>query len=76
MPKRNGKTHTARSIKTNSNLVWGAKNIGRELGLSADQVYYHYERGRLPIIHKMGPRLLFASRAELREAPALLTGTS
>jgi hypothetical protein len=56
-----------------SDLVLGAAAIGRELGLSADQIYYHYERGRLDaVISKMGPRLLVASRARLREWPARL----
>ena len=60
------------SPTSESDLVLGAKAIGRELGLSPDKVYYHYERGRLPVIRKMGPRLLVASRAKLREWPALL----
>src|SRR5262249_54900833 len=45
-------------------LIYGAKAIGDELNLSEDQVYYHVDKGRLPV-SRLGSRLV-ASRARLR----------
>ncbi|MGH7096263.1 MAG: hypothetical protein ACREE4_01215 [Stellaceae bacterium] len=45
-------------------LIYGAAAIGKEIGLPTRKVFYHAERGNLPI-RKIG-NLLVASRRQLR----------
>lgn len=45
-------------------LIYGAAAIGKEIGLPERKVFYHAERGNLPI-RKIG-NLLVASRCQLR----------
>ncbi len=45
-------------------LIYGAAAIGKEIGLPARKIFYHAERGNLPI-RKIG-NLLVASRRQLR----------
>jgi hypothetical protein len=54
-----------------SDLLIGASDIGRELGLSESAVYYLHRKKLLPI-GKLG-KLLIASRRKLRRAAQSLT---
>jgi hypothetical protein len=57
----------------NSDWLWGAAAIGREINRTQDQVYYWFGRGMFrDAVWKMGRRNLVASRQKLRELPALL----
>jgi hypothetical protein len=49
--------------------VWGAKEIGREIGRTKQQVFYLAKRNRLPGVKKLGNQLV-GSRKILRELPA------
>jgi hypothetical protein len=50
-----------------ADLLWGAESIADELGVTVDRIYYLIRTQKLPI-KKLGPKLLVASRRELRAA--------
>jgi hypothetical protein len=55
----------AESPSIGSDLIWGAEEIGREIGRPTKKVFYLLERGYIPA-KKIGG-LWVASRATLRE---------
>jgi hypothetical protein len=58
---------TANTTNAPSDLVWGAENIGREIGRSAAQVYYLHRTGLLDgAVTKLSHKLFVGSRRELR----------
>jgi hypothetical protein len=56
--------------ESDSDFVWGAENIGRELNRSAEQVYYLYRIGVLNgAVTKLGPKTFVGSRKRLQALP-------
>ena len=54
-----------------TDAVWGAEAIGREIGRSAGQVYYLHASGKLQgAVRKIGSRTLIGSRRALRNVVA------
>jgi hypothetical protein len=60
----------ATQTETESDAVWGAENIGREIGRTASQVYYLFREGHLDgAVTKLGPKTYVASRRKLHALP-------
>jgi hypothetical protein len=61
---------TARQTESESDAVWGAENIGKEIDRSAQQVYYLYRIGALAgAVSKLGPKTFIGSRSKLKALP-------
>jgi hypothetical protein len=51
-----------------SDIVWGAEAIGREINRTAEQIYYLHRSSALKgAVRKVGHRTYLASRRKLRE---------
>jgi hypothetical protein len=58
------------TTQNEADAVWGAENIGREIGRTAAQVYYLYREGHLDgAVTKLGPKTYVASRRKLQALP-------
>jgi beta-N-acetylglucosaminidase len=56
--------------ETESDAVWGAEAIGKEINRTAQQVYYLFGIGALDgAVTKLGPKTYLASRRKLRTLP-------
>jgi hypothetical protein len=70
--KSHHKTPAPATEASDSDYVFGAANIGKELGQTAGQVYYFQQRGAYvdvngdPAVVKLGPRTLMGYRSRLR----------
>jgi hypothetical protein len=54
----------------NDDLVWGGKNIGREINRTARQVHHLHEIGALDgAVAKLGHRTLVGSKRKLHALP-------
>jgi hypothetical protein len=59
-----------KETEAESDAVWGAENIGREIGRTAQQIYYLYGQGHLDgAVTKLGPKTYVASRRKLQALP-------
>jgi len=56
-------------------LLWGACDIAKFVGLPLRKTYYLIARGKLPA-RKLGPKTIVASRSELRAFLAAQGGQS
>jgi hypothetical protein len=61
---------TGTQTEAESDAIWGAENIGKEINRSAAQVYYLYREGHLDgAVTKLGPKTYVASRKKLQALP-------
>jgi hypothetical protein len=61
---------TTTSNEKEPDAVWGAQNIGREIGRSAQQIYYLHRIGALKdAVSKLGKKTYVASRRKLQALP-------
>jgi hypothetical protein len=63
--------------KSESDAVWGAEAIGREINRSAEQVYYLHRIGALAgAVSKIGAKTFVGSRRKLQALPLSKLGKS
>jgi hypothetical protein len=63
-------TAATKQHSAETDAVWGAENIGKEIGRTAEQVYYLYRIGALAgAVTKLGRKTFVGSRRELRNLP-------
>jgi hypothetical protein len=63
-------TATQTANDAESDAVWGAENIGKEINRSAEQIYYLYRIGALAgAVTKLGPKTYIGSRRKLQALP-------
>lgn len=56
----------------NSDVIWGAKNIGAEVNLTEEQARYHLRLGTFgDAAKKIGHRSWAASRSRLKQFPSI-----
>jgi hypothetical protein len=61
---------TTTQTEAESDAIWGAENIGKEINRTAAQVYYLYREGHLDgAVTKLGPKTYVASRRKLQALP-------
>jgi hypothetical protein len=61
---------TTTQNEADSDAIWGAENIGKEINRTAAQVYYLYREGHLDgAVTKLGPKTYVASRKKLQALP-------
>lgn len=62
--------NTAKQHQAEADAVWGAENIGREIGRSAEQIYYLFRVGALEgAVTKLGRKTFVGSRRALQNLP-------
>jgi hypothetical protein len=58
---------SSNTAEDESDLIWGAESIGREINRTAHQIYHLYEIGALEgAVAKLGHRTFVGSRKQLR----------
>jgi len=56
---------TEQQVAAGDDLLWGCQEIADYIGLSLHEVQYLIRKKKLPI-GRLGPKLLFASKRQLR----------